>query len=60
MDQTTKAEWDALTAAEQWELYQLTERRESRLDELLDLLPCPVHGRCIPYAKDRILAMLGQ
>jgi hypothetical protein len=39
-----RQEWDALTPDEQWE----------SISALLDLLPCPDHGRCIPYAMDRI------
>ena len=54
----THDEWLELTEAERWELYQLTEAHEAELEKVLDMLPCPHHGRCLPHAKNRIEELL--
>jgi len=54
----SKAEWDELTPEGQWQYMQLTEDRESRLTELLNLFECPTHGKgCIPHAIAEVKRM---
>lgn len=54
----TREEWNALTPNEQWEMYRLTQIEADDLNRLVDMLPCPVHGRCVPYALNRIQGLL--
>lgn len=52
---TTRHEWDALSADEQFEYMQLTECENVDLRGVLNELPeCPDHGFCLPYFRDWI------
>lgn len=54
----TREEWDGFAEEDRWEIYRLTQISEDDLNRVVDLLPCPVHGRCVPYARQRIEQLL--
>jgi hypothetical protein len=45
-------EWEALTLAEQMQYVRLLEADAHQLRTLLNMVPCPTHGECIPYFRD--------
>lgn len=53
-DSVTREEWDALSSDEQFEWMQLMCKSDRELRSILQMIPCPDHGECIPYAKDWI------
>jgi hypothetical protein len=54
MNVIQKDEWDKLTPNEQWQYVQVVDGMLHDRQRLLEILPCPVHGECVPYAVSEV------
>lgn len=54
----TRDEWDKLTSDEQFEFMSLSEKRDEALRSLLQMVPCPEHGECVPHLREWITQQL--
>lgn len=46
--------WDNLSSSEKLEYVRLLERESNEFDEILDMVPCPQHGRCVSHLRQWI------
>jgi len=46
--------WEKYTRQELINLIEVQEKLINERDRVLDLLPCPKHGKCVPFAIEEI------